>query len=158
MQLCWESLLPMREEDDPMGKAQAWLFMTSASCFTHNIVRAKVFIKRCLDTVKRNGIRFLPHSDEISSDTLELTEENHERVVFLGQLLYWLVYLYLVDGHVEDAMHDLERQFRFELPVSEIVGWMECDSWCLVVCLSGAFQDMSDHFTGGEYDICEGCE
>lgn len=94
------------------------MFMASGSIFTHNITRAKYYLKRCLDIVKRNDIRFVPHSeDAISSSTLELTEESHERVVFLGQLLYWFTYLYLLDGHSEEKYPNLERQFRFELPV-----------------------------------------
>lgn len=110
----------MKEENDPLAKAQGWIFMASASVFTHNITRAKHYLKRCLEIVKRNDIRFVPRStDGISSFTLELTEENHERVVFLGQLLYWLSYLYLLDGHSEEEFTNLERQFRFELPVSD---------------------------------------
>ena len=126
LQLCWESLIPMREEDDPFTKVQAWSFMASAAIFTHNITRSKHYLKRCVEIVKRNDIRFVLRSTEedtdhvISSRSLEFTEEAHERAVLLGQILYWLTYLYLLDGHSEEFSSAIERQFRFELPVRTV--------------------------------------
>lgn len=143
VQLCWESLLAMREEDDPLQKAQAWMFMASGSVYTHNITRAKHYLKRCLEIVKRNNIRMVENrvdEDAISSSTLELTEESHERVAFLGQLVYWLNYLYLLDGHFEDCS-DLESQFRIELPVCFPLLFVITDRKNLnfTVCVSYAF-------------------
>lgn len=114
----------MQEDEDPFAKAQGWMFMASGSISTHNIIQGKYYLKRCLDIVKRNDIRFVPHSEgAILSSTLEITEEVHERVVFLGQLIYWLGYMYLLDGHSEDDCSDLELQFRFELPVCDPFLW-----------------------------------
>jgi hypothetical protein len=111
----------MREEDDPFCKAQAWIFMASASIFTHNITRAKHYLRRVVEIVKRNGIRFVLsrlNAGDPEDATVGYTEEAHERAAFMAQLLYWLTYLYLLDGHSEVYRDELERQFRDELPVS----------------------------------------
>jgi hypothetical protein len=117
LQLCWETLLPMREEEDPFRKAQAWIFMASASIFTHNITRAKHYLTRVVEIVKRNGIRFVSGLNEGDDGMVGYTEDMHERAAFMAQLLYWLTYLYLLDGHSEGYRDELERQFRDELPV-----------------------------------------
>lgn len=124
LQLCWESLLTMREAHDPLEKAQAWMFMASAAIHIHHITRAKHYLKRCLEIMKRHKIRMVSSETGIvntSSCGPPFTEEIHERVVLLSQLLYWLTYIYLLDGHSEEDYPDLEHQFRFELPVGVLL-------------------------------------
>ena len=112
----------MADHVDPFTLAQAWGFMGSATIFTHNITRGKHYLRRCIELVKMNDIRFVPHltgdeEDVTSAPRLDFTEEVHERAVFLAQLIYWLTYMNLLDGHSEEHCADLEHQFRFELPV-----------------------------------------
>lgn len=81
------------------------MFMVSGNVYTHNLTRAKHYLERCLEIVLRNDIWIVPRrgtDDLISSSTLELTEENRERAVLLGQVVYWNSYIHLLDGNSEE--------------------------------------------------------
>lgn len=120
MQLTWEWLAEMRENDDPLQLAKAYHFLSMACLYTHNLAIGKRYQSMAFEIIKRNDIRFVPHSSgtNLLPSTREFSEEVHERATFLGQLVYSELDLQLVVGEPAELSADLEQQFRYELPVN----------------------------------------
>lgn len=116
--LACECLENMREENDPFTFAQAHHFMAIACLYNHGLIRAGTFHhKRAVEAIKRNNIRFVPSQQGLPCTRAAFSEEVHERAVFLAQVVYSEINKRFLAGDPEDPELDLEKQFRYELPV-----------------------------------------
>lgn len=131
MQMAWEAVAGMREEDDPFLLAQTYHYLFFGFMHSNNLIPAKRFLRRSAGIVKRYNIRFVPisnsdaaaHSSHVVSSIPPFSDEIWERAVLLAKLVYSDIHLHLVTGHFENVCTDLETQFRMELPVPDLYLW-----------------------------------
>jgi hypothetical protein len=107
----------MREEDDPFRYVQVFQFIATGSLHSGLIVTTKRVLKRALEAVVRNNLRFVPSKSQLFPILPEFSEAVHERAECLAQLIYIQVHLDLADGDPLEGYGELEEQFRNELPV-----------------------------------------
>lgn len=124
MQLAWEALASMREEDDPLLLAQAYHYLFFGFLHGRSLTPGKRFLRRSATIVKKYGIRFVPISSSdasIQSSTLSSTvppfsDDVWERAVLLAKLVYSEIHLQLITGQSDGVCDELEAQFRKDLP------------------------------------------
>ena len=79
---------------------------------------ALLYVQKSCDMIKARNLQFVPTS---AGRPPEFSEDLHETLVSLSQTIYWANYLFLMHGGPEPrATANLEKEFRHELPVSEI--------------------------------------
>lgn len=109
------ALVSMREEDDPLSFAQACFFMFYAYMYNQDRQRGKRYLILAAEAIIRNKIRATPQDS--SSSVPALTEEVHERISFLAEVLCCEGDLVLVSGGIFPLLGEIDRQFEEELPV-----------------------------------------
>ena len=77
-----------------------------------------VCIQETCDLIKEGNLRFIP----TYGPPTEFSEDLHKAMVPLSQTIYWANYMFLTHCEPEpSATADLEREFRQELPVGDII-------------------------------------
>lgn len=104
----------MKEETNPLAFAQAHHLMSLACSYNQNVTLAERFLEKAIDIVQRNDIRFVPNK---KGPLPGLTEEVHERVSFLCELIYSEIQMRIMTGKVGEFCVQLHKQFREDLPV-----------------------------------------
>lgn len=122
LNLCLDSLLTMKEDDDPLALAQVYHCSALACLHTHIPHSAMTFVEKALDIVERHDIRCVspsPCPSERAPDgSLILTEDAVEVILILLQLLYSEANRLLVYGKSENRCLHVEKQFqRFVEPL-----------------------------------------
>jgi hypothetical protein len=124
LRLALEALATMVEEDDPFSLARAYHYMAMAYAYTRNVRYSKHCLRKSVDIIQRRKIRCVAitvgDSTQREPDVLPpvppFTEEVHERVAFLAQMLYAGTFVYLV-GQPEVFESGFDDGFDFGLPV-----------------------------------------
>lgn len=126
MYLARNALGSMRSEDDPFTFAQAHHFMAVACLYNHGLGSGRMHHKKAVAAIKRHDIRFVPRMPPLGVACVRSVfgEEVHERAVFLAQVIYSEINNRFIGGEAEDSGLDLEKQFRYELPVSFRLSWV----------------------------------
>jgi len=77
-----------------------------------------LYIQKSCDLIKEGNLRFIP----TCGPPPEFSEGLHKAMVPLSQIIYWANYMFLTHrGPEPSATADLEREFRQELPVGDIM-------------------------------------
>jgi hypothetical protein len=124
LRLSLEALATMVEEDDPVSLARANHFMAMAHAYTRNVRSSKYYLRKTVDIIQRRQIRCVPisrtdsahHESKVLTKVPPFSEEVHERVVFLAQMLYAGTFVYLA-GQPEGFGSAFDDSFDFGLPV-----------------------------------------
>lgn len=114
--LAHDAFKSMSEVDDPMSFAQAQLLLALACLYNHELVLGKHFFRYSIRTIRQHSIRFVPQTDGRSARP-EFSEEVHERVSFLGEIMFCAVEVQALTGEPDDLLLDLREQLLFELLV-----------------------------------------
>jgi hypothetical protein len=89
---------------------------------------ALLYIQKCCEFVQAGNLRFVPTYGRPP----EFSDELHEILVALSQLIYWANYLFLMCGGPEPrATATFEKEFRQELPVGDIASLL---SYTELIC------------------------
>jgi hypothetical protein len=117
VQAAWESLADLFRVDDYGTKVHVTSSIIANYIYFRMPRMALLYIPKCCDLAKAGNVRFVPtygHPPEFSEDL-------HEILVALSQVIYWANYLFLMCcGPEPRATAKLEKEFRQELPVSNI--------------------------------------
>ena len=116
-QVGWECLADLFKGDDHRTKAQAAVNIVSGHILICRTQMALLYIQKGCDFIKAGNLQFVPPGGRPP----EFSEELHETLNALSQMIYWANYLFLMRGGPEPrSTVRLEREFRQELPVSDI--------------------------------------
>ena len=116
-QVGWEHLAELFKGKDYGVKVQAVLLIASGYTFARMTQMALLYIQKGCDFIKIGKLQLVP----ICGRPPEFSEDLHETLVSLSQIMYWANYLFLMCGGPEPhATFKLEKEFRHELPVGEI--------------------------------------
>lgn len=124
LQSTLEALTTMKEEDDPISLARAYWAMTIVYAFPSAIRAAQRYLLRAVEIIRRNNIRFVRYLAD-SGSQLELSvpsilepfsEEVHERVAFLADMLHVETYIYIAGQPGGPYYYHSENYYKFELP------------------------------------------
>jgi hypothetical protein len=92
----------MREQDDPISLARAFWAMAIVYTFPSSIRAAERYLLRSVDIIRRHNLRFVPMSTGdttqqvgISSFIPPFSEQLHERIAFLADMLHVETFLYI---------------------------------------------------------------
>jgi hypothetical protein len=81
---------------------------------------ALLYTQKCHEFVQAGNLQFVPTYGRPP----EFSDDLHETLVALSQLIYWANYLFLMCGGPEPrATAKLEKEFRHELPVGDIASF-----------------------------------
>jgi hypothetical protein len=132
LHLALQALRTMKEEDDPFSFAQANFFIGTAYLYVRAVHVGNRYLKRAIQTIKRNNIRFVSSSrrDYISSEPnpnidpplpeTESLEIVYERCLLLGELVYIGVVFYMIGQPTVKFDIVLEDYFLSQLPVGSL--------------------------------------
>ena len=116
-QIALECLTELLKGNDYRTTIQSLMMTTSSYILIRMTQTAQLYVQKSCDLIETGNLRFVP----TCGPPPEFSEDLHETIVALSQTMYWANYLYLVRGGPEPrATANLEREFRDELPVSEI--------------------------------------
>jgi hypothetical protein len=102
---------------DYMLKVHAATFIVPGYIVICLIQVALLYIQKGCDSIKAGNLQFIPTCGRPP----EFSEDLHENLVALSQIIYWTNYLFLMRGGPEPrATAELEKEFRQELPVRDI--------------------------------------
>jgi hypothetical protein len=117
VQTFWEAAAELFKGKDYRISAH---FATSVLCsciYLRMPQMALLYIQKCCDFVQAGNLQFVPTYGRPP----EFSEDLHEILVTLSQVIYWANYLFLMCGGPEPrATAKLEKEFRKELPVGDI--------------------------------------
>jgi hypothetical protein len=127
----WTALEALEDmkEDDPMSLAWAHLAVGTIYAYTHRFHASKVHIRKSINIVKRNDIRFVPVSADntgsqpgpsVISHISEYSDEVYERVSFLCYLLYGQVWCYLAGQPAAEPAFNFDQNIINEMPVCSL--------------------------------------
>jgi len=113
VQLGFEQLAEIDKGFDPSLKVHAFLYVTTSSLHGRwfNLFRV-YFMKACI-VLDAAELRFIPETGRPSG----LTEDVHERLAMLTQVIYFEHYLFLAVDGLEPKMTAWIEEFRHELQV-----------------------------------------
>lgn len=112
-----ETFMEMDETDDPLSFAQAHLLMTLACFYNREFGLANRFFRRSVGTVQQHDIRFVPRRVNDTTPLPPFSEEVHERISFLCELLHCSLHVQMLTGKPIEPLTDLHNQFKQELRV-----------------------------------------
>lgn len=114
VQMTLECLVEIFEGHDWELRAQAALWVTSASITLLLDNHALLYMQRSCEAVNTAGLRFIPTYGRPP----EFSEELHEKLSVLSQIIYFENFLFLTHSGGEPTMATgIEGQFRYQLPV-----------------------------------------
>ena len=116
-QLCWERFAEIVEGNDDKLKVQTALIIATTHLYVHMVQSAALYIQKSCDFINGGNMQFVPTYGRPP----EFSEELHETLLALSQTIYWANCLFLMCGGPEPhATAELEKEFRQELPVSDV--------------------------------------
>lgn len=118
LHLTLDALASMKERDDPYSYAQAHLFLALTYGYAHSMSLGKRYLKKAVEIIRRNRLRFVPISDgDVAQSQEEDTESLYERVTVLAQMVYVGIITYLV-GQYPSPIMGYDNTGQSELSVS----------------------------------------
>lgn len=111
------------EQEDPFSFALAYFYMGLAHGYAQNSTMAIRTLRKSVESIRRNGIRYMPISHgnasqqgpNVLTSLPEFSEEVHERAVFLSQMLHSETFMYMAgqpniggfycEDHLKDILH-----------------------------------------------------
>lgn len=115
-QMLWEALLSLHADEDPFGYVQVHQALASGFlCICVPTLRTRRLLVKSIATAQKYQLRFVCHPG--TQQIPNFSDEVHERVVCLSQLIYLQICLNLLDKRKEVPLYDLEKQFEQDLPV-----------------------------------------
>ena len=120
-QICWERLAEIVEGNDDKLTVQATLIVATTNIYVRLVQSTALYVRKTCDFINGGNIQFVPTYGCLP----EFSEELHETLTVLSQTIYWENYLFLMCGGPEPhATAKLEKEFRQELPVSNIISFL----------------------------------
>lgn len=129
-----EALESMDELGDPLAIAQANSLIGSAFGYANALRKAKGFLRKSVEIVRRNNVRFVEiQSGEAAQQRLdirsspELLEQVHERAVVLAQMVHVEILSYLI-GQQPSTMglnYDAENTSEMNVSTSCILSFLD---------------------------------
>lgn len=124
-QLTLAALATMKEEDDPLALARAYWAMTIAHVFPSSVSAAQRYLFKSMEVIRRNNLRFIrcaadngSQLDSIVSPVVEeFSEEVHERVAYLADMLHVETYVYIAGQPGGPYYYHSEDFYKNALPV-----------------------------------------
>jgi hypothetical protein len=118
VQTAWESLAELFNSGNHRVCLHAAVLVVSSHVYMCLPRMALLYVQKCCDFIKAGDLRFVP----ICGRPPKFSEDLHETLAALSQTIYWANYLFLMCGGPEpSATASLEKQFRQELPVSNVI-------------------------------------
>ena len=115
-QSAWEALAELFKGTDYRTSAQAAAWVVSCQVYVRMPQMALLYIQKTCDLIKAGDLQFVPACGRPQ----EFSEELHETLVTLSQTIYWANWLFLMRwGPEPHVTASLEKEFRYELPVSD---------------------------------------
>ncbi|KAF9651446.1 hypothetical protein BDM02DRAFT_3267070 [Thelephora ganbajun] len=123
-QILLKMVLKMQETDPPFNVLQVFYLMAMSCTYTHTLVPARRYLKKCKDMIRMGGFRlaeptWIDASSRASPPTAiiddrppEYTEEKHELVSILVNLMY----LQCMHCMLYDECHDMFVDLEVQLP------------------------------------------
>jgi len=116
-QIAWEGLAERIKAKDYEGALRSLIVASSSSTFVCMTQMGIFYIQKCCEMIEAGNLRFVPATGHPPG----FSEDLHENLVVLSQVIYWANYLFLVRGGPQPhATVNLEKEFRQELPVCDI--------------------------------------
>jgi hypothetical protein len=113
----WEAAADVFKGKDYRTSAHLATALLSGPIYLRMPQLALHYIQKCCGFVQAGNLQFVP----TYGCPPELSDELHEILVALSQVIYWANYLFLMCGGPEPrATAKLEKEFRQELPVGDI--------------------------------------
>ena len=156
LQQCFEWLAEIFKEHDWELRAQVALWVTSSSIVLSIDHSISLYMQRSCEAVNTGGLQFVPTYGRPP----EFSEDLHEKLSVLSQIIYFENFLFLTHGRAEPTMTQrIEKEFRYQLPVrlNYPLSCMPQSQRALIASLSGAFQNLpfdyayEDGFTSQGY-------
>jgi len=117
LQTGWESLVEVFRGNDYWLNIQMAAFVASGFLYICMPQTALFYIHKGCDLIKARNAQFAPSCGRPP----EFSDNLHEMLAALSQIIYWSNYVFLMCGGPEPHMTaKLEKEFRRELPVSNI--------------------------------------
>ena len=118
VQAAREALADLFKGDDYRAMVHSASMVVPGSIYTGLPQMALLHIQKCCEFAQAGNLQFAPTYGRPP----EFSEDFHETSVALSQTIYWANYLFLTHGGPEPrATNKLEKEFRRELPVGDIV-------------------------------------
>jgi hypothetical protein len=116
-QAFWEATADLFKGKDYRASAHFASALVGGSIHLGMPQLALHYAQKCCEFVQAGNLRFVPTYGRPP----EFSDELHEILVALSQLIYWANYLFLMrGGPVPRAVAKLEEEFRQELPVGDV--------------------------------------
>jgi len=123
VQTAWESLAELFKGKDYRTSLHAATLVVSSHVYMRLPQTALLYIQKCCDFIKAGDLRFV----QTCECPPKFSEDLHETLASLSQTIYWANFLFLMCGGPEPhATAELEKEFRWELPVSKITSIFLC--------------------------------
>jgi hypothetical protein len=117
LDMVWDSLKDMNEDDDSFVVAQAYQLMSLAYLYSQHASLGRKFFQKAIALFRKHWIDFS------TSPLPDLTESLRERIAFLGEAIYTEIDCNFMFGLVQEFTLDLEHGIRYELPVRSQLPW-----------------------------------
>ena len=115
-QMAWEALAELFRGTDYRTIVQAAVLVASSHVYMCLPQTALLYIQKTCEFIRAGDLQFVPTCGRPP----EFSEELHETLAALSQVIYWANYLFLMcRGPEPRATASLEREFRQDLPVGE---------------------------------------
>jgi hypothetical protein len=113
-QLAFEQVAEIAKGSDASLRVHVFLFVATGSLYGRWFKMSREYLKKACLALNVAGHRFIPDTGRPPG----LTEDIHERLATLSQLIYFEHYLFLaVDGLEPKMTARIEKEFRHELRV-----------------------------------------
>ena len=113
-QLALEQLAEINKGIDPSLKVHACLYTATISLYGRWFNISRTYLTKACIALNAAKLQFIPDVGRPSG----LTEDVHERLAMLSQVIYFEHYLFLaVDGLEPKMTARIEKEFRLELQV-----------------------------------------
>jgi len=120
-QSAWESLAELFKGTNYRTSLQAAVLVVSSHVYMRMPQTALLYVQKCCDFIRAGDLRLIP----TCGCPPKFSEELHETLAALSQTIYWANFLFLMcDGPEPHATTELEKEFRWELPVGEITSFI----------------------------------
>ena len=117
VQTAWEATADLFKGKDYRASAHFATAVAAGSVYLRKPQAALLYIQKCSGFVQAGNLQFVPTYGRPP----EFSDDLHEILVALSQIIYWANYLFLMCGGPEPhATAGLEKEFRQELPVGDV--------------------------------------
>lgn len=157
IQMCLEWLAEIFKGNDWELRAQVALWVTSASItLSLNDYYIPLYMQRGCEAINTGGLRFIPTYGRPPA----FSEDLHEKLSVLSQIIYFENFLFLTHGGEEPRMTaKIEEEFRHQLPVrpTPSSSSMSRPQNTLIGSIPIVIQNLPIDYAYEDYSIGQGC-